>query len=226
MRPNNKELKKKIKRDLCLPWWFDLVKWGIPYFCASVTAIALVLSLVGWVAMPVQAVPMLAWVEALFLAMAPPVKFIAVSLVGLGSFLSSLVISSVLVRGFLFSVCETMAIEGAKLSKELFEYTKDLQKNIGLQTSLKDQHKEQAEFLKGFAIGAKNNQNTGASEVAEGDLEEAFEEEQENDANTAADRPEPVVFRGREPRIPERSRSSTRSGGGSKKFYYIKVPTH
>jgi hypothetical protein len=157
MLANTKRLKNKL-HELRLPWWFNLVKLGIPYTLAATTSVMVMLALGGWVAMP-ESIQMLKWVEALFMAMSPAVKFLAVSLTGLGSFLSTLAITSVFVRGFLFGMVEKSASEGIETVEQLLEQTKELQQNIAVQAALIEQYKTQSEFLKGYATVLKDGEN-------------------------------------------------------------------
>lgn len=151
MLANNKRLKKQVI-DLHLPWWLKLVKSGIPYAIAATTSIVVMLTLGGWLAMP-ESIQLLKWVEALFMAMSPAVKFLAVTSIGLGSFLSTFEIFSVFVRGFLYSYAEKAASEGLEVAEQLSEQNKELRDNLALQMKLNEQYKNQSELLKGYAKG-------------------------------------------------------------------------
>lgn len=151
MLANNKRLKKQVI-DLRLPWWLKLVKSGIPYTVAAATSIMVTLTLGGWLAMP-ESIQLLKWVEALFMAMSPAVKFLAVTSIGLGSFLSTFEIFSVFVRGFLYHYAEKAASEGLEVAEQLAEQNKELRENLVLQMKLNEQIKNQTELLKGYAKG-------------------------------------------------------------------------
>lgn len=151
MLANNKRLKKQMI-DLHLPWWLKLVKSGIPYAVAATTSIVVMLTLGGWLAMP-ESIQLLKWVEALFMAMSPAVKFLAVTSIGLGTFLSTFEIFSVFVRGFLYSYAEKAASEGLEVVEQLSEQNKELRDNLALQMKLNEQYKNQSELLKGYAKG-------------------------------------------------------------------------
>lgn len=151
MLANNKRLKKQMI-DLHLPWWLKLVKSGIPYAIAATASIFVVLTLGGWLAMP-ESIQLLKWVEALFMAMSPAVKFLAVASIGLGTFLSTFEIFSVFVKGFLYHYAEKAASEGLEVAEQLAEQNKELRDNLALQMKLNEQFKNQAELLKGYAKG-------------------------------------------------------------------------
>lgn len=136
--------------DLRLPWWFNLVESGIPYFLAASLSVMIMLTLGGWLNMP-ESVQLLKWVEALFMAMSPAVKFLAVSSVGLGSFLSTFATVSVFVRGLLYNFVKKPALDGLEISQSLLEQSKELQQAILKQGELNELFKRQVEFLKGYA---------------------------------------------------------------------------
>ncbi len=139
---------------LRLPWWFNLVESGIPYLLASTFSIVLMLTLGGWLGMP-ESIQLLKWVEALFMAMSPAVKFLAVISMGLGSFLSTFAIVSVFVCGLLYNYVKKPALEGLEVSEELLSQTKELQDSILKQGELNELFKQQVEFLKGYAQALK-----------------------------------------------------------------------
>lgn len=153
MLANTKRLKMKMNA-LHLPWWFNLIESGIPYLLAANTSIVIMLTLGGWLDMP-ESVQLLKWVEALFLAMSPSVKFLAVSSIGLGSFLSTFAIVSVFVCGLLYNYVKKPALDGLAVSEELLEQTKELQQAILKQSELNELFKQQVEFLKGYAKALK-----------------------------------------------------------------------
>lgn len=207
MNANTKQLKYKINK-LHFPWWFNLVKLGIPYTVALATAISVILLLGGWVAMP-EAVPLLQWVEALFMAMQPLVRGIVVSLMGFGSFLSSLVISSVIVRGFLFSLVEKTALDSLEAGAQLLAQVKELKSDLLIQVKLYEQNQEQLEFLKGYAT-ALNGNSEKVQKLRKGEEDQDQKKVQDFDSDSDSDqeenllsdsevhslsKPRPVVFR-------------------------------
>ncbi len=163
MWANNKRLKKQVI-DLRLPWWLKLVKSGIPYAIAATTSIVVMLTLSGYLAMP-ESIQLLKWVEALFMAMSPAVKFLAVTSIGLGSFLSTFEIFSVFIRGFLYHYAEKAASEGLEVAEQLAEQNKELRDTLCLQMKLNEQFKNQSELLKGYAKGLHVVLNKKASDV-------------------------------------------------------------
>jgi hypothetical protein len=211
MEANAKQLKHKINQ-LRLPWWFNLVKLGIPYTLATITAFTIILVLGGWIAMP-AAVPLLQWVDALFMVMQPVVRVIAVSLVGLGSFLSSLAISSVIVRGFLFPLAEKSALDGLEVGEQLLAQAKELKVNLLTENKLREQNQEQLEFLKGFSMALNGNagEKVEKLKISQEQQQEQVQEEEEEPASEAdsdqeeillpdsealpLSKPVPVVFR-------------------------------
>lgn len=162
MWANNKRLKKQVM-DLRLPWWLKLVKSGIPYSIAAITAMVVMLTLGGWLPMP-ESIQLLKWVEALFMAMSPAVKFLAVTSIGLGTFLSTFEVFSVFVKGFLYHYAEKAASEGLEVLEQLAEQNKDLRDNLILQMKLNEQIKHQTELLKGYAKGLHFNLDKKALE--------------------------------------------------------------
>lgn len=185
MFANTKQFKSKIKQ-LKLPWWFNLAKWGIPGTIAALTAVGVICILGGWVAIP-EGMKMLEWLVALFSTMQPVVKFLAIGLTGLGSFLSGLLMSSIFVRGILFYFTEKAAIDGEKISTDLFEQNKELQQDIMKAGELHQLTQEQLAFLKGFSTAKANKEND----------EDAFEKSSV-DSSDLPEQSEPIMlFRNR-----------------------------
>lgn len=185
---NSKQFEKRIN-NLRLPWWFNVLKWGVPYTLAFGITMMLILALTGGIGIP-ESLSMLRSVDTLFLAMQPVVRLVAVTVTALSSFLSTLFLSSLVTRGFLFNQTEKLALKSSDLGGELFEKINELKHTLktvkqraSIERSLKEVYQKQLEFLKGFAMQVQAGKINTLLTEGEGIEEPTNEEDKREESN-------------------------------------------